>query len=141
MLFWVIWAFVVTHTIKLCLSAGKKWISFPKFLWRYCKDMQTSCFGYFQHTWSCTPKMMVPTCKKLVDLYAKNQLHNSRPSWDITFWRILQFDWNTAFWTITWEPEFCQILFPQKANESKTKSWIQNTLFWGHFKLFLPKFG
>ena len=29
--------------------------------------------------------------------------------WDITFYRILQFDWVAAFWPITQEPEFCQI--------------------------------
>ena len=35
-------------------------------LWRrYCKDMQTSHFGYFEHAWLHKPKMIVPTCGRL----------------------------------------------------------------------------
>ena len=91
-----------------------------------------------------------------VYLHAKNKLHHSLHSWDITFQRILQFDWLTAFWPITWEPEFCQIwnrwwninnnisfhfrLFPRKTNDRFFQK-IQKILFRGHFWHFLPKFG
>ena len=34
-----------------CLPAGKKSTSAPTFFWRYCKDMQTSYFGFFGHSW------------------------------------------------------------------------------------------
>ena len=33
--------------------------------WRYCKDIQTSYYGYFEHTWLHTPKMIVSTCRRL----------------------------------------------------------------------------
>ena len=36
-----------------------------------------------------------------VYLHAKNKLHNSLLSYNITFQRILQFDWPAAFWPIT----------------------------------------
>ena len=58
---------------SLCLSGGKS------STWRYCKDMQTY-FGYFGHTWLHSAKMMVFN----VYLHAKNKLHNSLLSWDIT---------------------------------------------------------
>ena len=32
--------------------------------WRYCKDIQTSYFGYFGHAWLHTPKMIVSTCRR-----------------------------------------------------------------------------
>ena len=38
--------------------------------WGYCKDLQTSYFGYFGHTWLSTSKMIVATCKKLPCLSA-----------------------------------------------------------------------
>ena len=33
--------------------------------WRYCKDMQTSYFGYFGHAWLYTPKMILSTCRRI----------------------------------------------------------------------------
>ena len=61
-----------------------------------------------------------------------------------------------VFWPITGEPEFCQIwdccrnisnnisfhfrLFPRKTNVIMFQK-IQKSLIWGHFGLFLPKFG
>ena len=90
-----------------------------------------------------------------VYLHAKNKLHHSLLSWNITFYTILQFDWLTAFWLITWEPEFCQIwdwwwninnnisfhlrLFPRKTNDRIFQK-IRKTQFWDHFGPFLPKF-
>ena len=80
-----------------------------------------------------------------VYLYAKNKIHHWLLFWDITFSRILQFDWLTAFWPITWETEFCQIwdwwwhinnktisfhfrLTPRKTNDNIFQK-IQKTLF------------
>ena len=90
--------------------------------------MQTY-FGYFGHAWLHSPKMIVFN----VYLHAKNKLHNSLLSYNITFQRILQFDWPAAFWPITWNPKLCQIcwwninnnisfhyrLFPRKTNITK----------------------
>ena len=89
-------------------------------------------------------------------MHAKNKLHHSLLSWNIIFSRILWFDWLTAFWSITKEPEFCQIwdlwwnisnninfhfrLFPIKTND-KIFQKIQKTYFGAIFWLFLPKFG
>ena len=88
-------------------------------------------------------------------MHAKNTLHHSLLPWDITFWRILQFDWPTTFWLITREPEFCQIcdwwwninnnnnfpfwLFPGKLMTKFSRN--KKTLLWGHFGQSLPKFG
>ena len=38
--------------------------------WRYCKDMQSSYFGYFGQAWLDTPKMIVSTYRKLQCLSA-----------------------------------------------------------------------
>ena len=63
-LFWVLWGFKLnklkvnlsTCRKPLCLLAGKKSTSSPMLYWRYCKDMQTSYFGYFGNPWLHTPK-------------------------------------------------------------------------------------
>ena len=52
--------------------------------------------------------------------------------WDITFERILQFNWSIAFRPITLEPEFCQI-----CDSDLCRKINDNTSF--HFKLFLGK--
>ena len=56
-------------TIKLQKTfefIGRQKINFtPMLFWRYCKDMQTSYFGYFGHAWLHTPKMIVSTCTRL----------------------------------------------------------------------------
>ena len=69
--------------------------------------MQTY-LGYFGHAWLHSPKTIVSPCSKLY-LHAKNKLHNSLLFYNITFWRILQFDWLAAIWPITWDPKLCQI--------------------------------
>ena len=43
----------------------QKTTSSPMLYWKYCKDMQTSYFGYFGHAWLHTPKMIVSTCTRL----------------------------------------------------------------------------
>ena len=45
------------------LSSGKRATSSSMFFWRYCKDMQTSYFGFFGHAWLRTLKMIMPTCR------------------------------------------------------------------------------
>ena len=67
----------------------------------------------------------------------------------------MQFDWLTAFWPITWEPEFSQMwdwwwiinnisfhftLFTYKGND-KIFQKIPKTVFLGYFGPFLQKFG
>ena len=51
LLLWVCTLKVILSTCRklLCLSAGKKSTSSPMLFWIYCKDMQTTYFGYFQH--------------------------------------------------------------------------------------------
>ena len=44
-----------------------------------------------------------------VYLHAKNKLHHFLLSRDITFQRILRFDWLTALWPINREPKFWRI--------------------------------
>ena len=61
-------------------------ISFPTFFWRYCKDMQTSYFGYFRHAWLHTPKMILSTCRKPRCLSACQNYTSS-----FTFLEILHF--------------------------------------------------
>ena len=120
--------------------------------WRYCKDMQTSYFGYFGHAWLHTPKMIVSTCTRLWCL----SVCKKQTSSFILFLRyyILK---NPAIWLAVpiWGLEFCQIwdwwwninnnisfhfrLFPRKTND-KIFHKIQKKLFWGHFGTFLPKF-
>ena len=91
----------------LRLSTDKKSVSSPMFFWRYGKDMQNSYFGYFGHTWLHMPKMVVQLVENFdVYLHPKNILQYSLLPWDITFYRIWQFDWPTAFWPVTNEPEY-----------------------------------
>ena len=120
--------------------------------WRYCKDMQTSYFGYFGHAWLHTPKIIKSTCTRLWCL----SVCKKQTSSFILFLRyyILK---NPAIWLAVpiWGLEFCQIwdwwwninnnisfhfrLFPRKTND-KIFQKIQKALFWGHFGPFLPKF-
>ena len=53
----------------LCLSAGRKLTPPPMLFWRYYKDIQTY-FGYFGLAWLDSPKMIVPTCRRLQCLSA-----------------------------------------------------------------------
>ena len=109
----------------LYLSADKNSTSCPMLLWRYCKDMQTY-FGYFGHAWLHSPKMIVSPCRRLpFYVHAKNTLHHLLLSFDITFYRFLQFDWLAAFWPITWDTKFCQMWW-----------WNSNNNINLHFRLF-----
>ena len=76
-------------------------------------DIAKICNFLFWVFWAC----LVPHPKwqnQLVDdfnvhLLPNNKLHHWLLFWDIAFWRILQFDWLRAFWSITEDPVFCQI--------------------------------
>ena len=58
----------------------------PMLFWRYCKDMQTSYFGFFGHASMHTLKLSYQLVQDFyVYLNAKNKLHHSLLSWDITF--------------------------------------------------------
>ena len=117
--------------------------------------MQTCYFGYSEHAWIHTLKIIVSIVENLdVYLNAKNKLRDSLLSWDITFQRILQFDWPTAFWVITWELEFCQIwgwwwninnnisfhfrLFPGKTNDKVFPKKSKKTYFRAILGPFFP---
>ena len=64
---WLCTAQVILSTCRKCshLSTSKKSASSLTFFWRYCKNMQTFCFGYFGHACLGTPKMLVSTCRRL----------------------------------------------------------------------------
>ena len=127
------------------MSAGKKSTSYPTFFSGYCKDMQTSYFGFFGHVWLNTSKMTVTTC---------NFICMPNINFIIYFFlEILHSSIWLGFW-LTWESEFCQIwdwwwnvktitisfhfrLIPEKT-KAKIFWKLQNTLFWAHFCPFCP---
>ena len=98
--------------------------------------MQTY-FGYFGYAWLHSPKMIVFS----VYLHAKNKLHNSLLSYNITI-----------FWPITCDPKLCQIywwninnnisfhyrLFLRKTSTTKLFKKSQKTLIWAHSGPFCP---
>ena len=73
LLFWVLCACLATQNQSDTINLQKTFvficrqkINFTTMLfWRYCKDIQTSYYGYFEHTWLHTPKMIVSTCRRL----------------------------------------------------------------------------
>ena len=162
-MFWVLWACldkqakVILSTCRkpLCLFAGKKSTSSPMLYWRYCKDMQTSYFGYFGHAWLHTPKMIVSTCTRLWCL----SVCKKQTSSFILFLRyyILK---NPAIWLAVpiWGLEFCQIwdwwwninnnisfhfrLFPRKTNDKIFLKIQKEPIlgpFWALFTQIWPK--
>ena len=141
---------------RLCLSAGKNSTSFPMvFIEILQKDL-----NLFWVVCACLVTLndsITKSCRRFdVYLHAKNIFHNSLLSYDITFWRILQFDWPVDFLPITRDPKFCwQIcywninnnisfyfrLFPIKTNMKKNFEKFPKTLFWAYSGPFFPKFG
>ena len=56
-------------------------INFTQILfWRYCKDMQTSCFEDFGYAWLHTPKVIVSTCRTRQSLSACQKINFIIPS-------------------------------------------------------------
>ena len=74
-----------------CLSACKKLTSFFTFFLRYCKILQTCCFGCFEHAWFCKPKVILTSCRKLLCLLASKKSTSSPcSSEDIAkIWKLL----------------------------------------------------
>ena len=120
----------------------------------------TNVFWVLWHAWLHSPKMLVSSCRRLQCLSACKkslfctQLHHSLLSYDITFLRILQFDWLAAFWPIIRDPKFFQIcwwninsnisfhfrLFLRKTNMTQFFKKSQKTPFWSPSRSFLSKF-
>ena len=112
-------------------------------------------FGYFEHTWLHTPRMIVSTCRRLWCLSASLKYISSFTSF-LRYYILKNPNWLTAFWFITQEPGFCQIwdcwwninnitifhfrLSPGKTNDKNFQRKIKTNLFWGQFWVFLSKF-
>ena len=87
-MFLVLWACLANYfqsdtTIlqKTFMFISRQKLNFiPHALMEDCKYIQTY-FGYFGHAWLHSPKMIVFN----VYLHAKNKLHNSLLSYNITF--------------------------------------------------------
>ena len=84
LLCWVFWASLVTHIqddtttlyktfVFIWRKKKKKKKSWPMFFWRYCKDTQTSYFGFFGYAWLDTHNMTKSDCRKFRCF--KNKLH------------------------------------------------------------------
>ena len=65
----------------------------PMHFWRYCKDMQTPYFGYFEDAWLATPRMIISTCRKLWFLSASQKQTSS-----FTFFLRYHMLKNPAIW-------------------------------------------
>ena len=115
------------------LSTGKNQFHPSRFPWYIAKISQTCYFGYFGNGSLRIPKLILSICRKpwclalgkkstsftrFFEAIAKiwkleclsecqKKLHYSLLFWDITFWRILQFVWPTAYLPIPREAEFC----------------------------------
>ena len=101
------WYYQLVENFCVYLNAKKQ--LHPPCFSGYCKDIQTSYSGHFWHAWLPTPKMKVSTCRRLCLSACHKQTSSFSLCQDITFTRILQFDWLTAFWPITSEQQFCLI--------------------------------
>ena len=90
---------------RLCLFSGKKANSSPMFFWRYCRDMQTSFFGYFGQTCLQTrnlPKTLMYFCRPKIKFIIPVLLEilHFKESWNlIEIWLILflrkRLNWRT----------------------------------------------
>ena len=58
------WYYQLVENFLVYFQAKKQLHSSPVLFWRYCKNMQTSYFGYFGRVWLHTPKMTVSTCRR-----------------------------------------------------------------------------
>ena len=72
------------RTPEVTLSACRKSTSSPTLFWIYCKDRQTSYFGYFEHTCLNTLKMIAWTCRKCQCLSACRK-------WSLSFTSFLRY--------------------------------------------------
>ena len=104
--------------------------------WRYCKDMQTPYFGYFEDAWLATPRMIISTCRKLWFLSASQKQTSS-----FTFFLRYHMLKNPAIWLterILAHNSRTRILpggkMPRKINDN----FFKKILLWGIWALF-PK--
>ena len=156
-LLWLLWEYLAMHTQsdtlylqKLSVFTSMEKINFMLF-WRYRKDMQT-CFGTLGMP---TQPTLYYQLVENVDVYlhVKNKVHLSLLTWDIIFYKNLEFYWLTSIGHVTEDPELCQTwdwcwsinnnisfhfrLFARKSNDEIFQK-IQKTLFWGYFGIFCP---
>ena len=145
------WYYQLVENFRVYLQ-GKKSASPLMLFWRYCKDIQTSHFGYFGHAWLQTPKMIVSSCRRLWCFSVCQNKTSSFISFlrhyilkNSAIWladRILAnnsrtrifpvcqiLDW---WWNINNNPSFHFRLIPRKNNDNIFQK-IQKTLFCGHF--------
>ena len=106
LLFWVLWAYLLrtpkvllsTYRKLLCLSAGKEINLISHAFLEILQISKLLTLGTLGISGYKPPKRQYSLIENFdVYLHAKNKLHHSLPSWDITFWKILQFDWLTVF--------------------------------------------
>ena len=64
------WYYHLVENVRAHLQAKNSTSPPPMLFWRYCKDMQTSYFGYFGHAWLQTPSMIVSTWRRFRSLSA-----------------------------------------------------------------------
>ena len=133
-LLWLLWEYLAMHTQsdtlylqKLSVFTSMEKINFMLF-WRYRKDMQT-CFGTLGMP---TQPTLYYQLVENVDVYlhVKNKVHLSLLTWDIIFYKNLEFYWLTSIGQVTEDPELCQ-----------TWDWcwsINNNISF-HFRLFARK--
>ena len=105
-LLWLLWEYLAMHTQgdtlylqKLSVFTSMEKINFMLF-WRYRKDMQT-CFG----TLGITGYTQLTLYYQLVEnfdvyLHVKNKVHLSLLTWDIIFYKNLEF----FNWACNWRP-------------------------------------
>ena len=111
-LLWLLWECLAIHTQsdtlyfqKLSVFTSMAKINFMLF-WRYRKDMQT-CFGTLGMP---TQPTLYYQLVENVDVYlhVKNKVHLSLLTWDIIFYKNLEFYWLTSIGQVTEDPELCQ---------------------------------
>ena len=126
---------------------AKKQLHPPLLYWRYCKDIQTSYFGYFGHPW--LPKMIVSPCTRLGFLSAcKKQtlscilflryyiLKNPSIWLAVLIWGLESckiWDW---WWNINNNISFHFRLFPRKTKDIFYKKILKEPIlgqFWALF--------
>ena len=152
-MFWVLWACPANRLVEnfVFFCRPKKTTLSPMLYWRYCKDMQTSYFGYFGHAWWHTPKLIVSTCTRIWCLSACKKQTSSFTL--ILIYYILK---NPAIWlaVLIWELEFCQIwdlwwnvnnnisfhfrLFPRKTKDKFFRKNPKRTYFGAILDPFYP---
>ena len=136
---------------NLWLSAGKNSTSSPMLFWKYCKNMQIY-FGYFEHTWLHSSKIIVPNCRRLQWLFAcKIQTSSFTTSLRYCILKNPEI-WlagsifahnsrfcQTCWWNINNNISFHFRLFPRKTNMEKFFQKSKNSYFGENLGSVCPK--